>query len=171
MFCTGHQNMKYILRIQEDSWTPHAPPGLPWPGFGEQLSPSPHAVYSGLAFFSLIRVGGTGIMAVNFRLFTTRDWSLTSEWTHLNTEKAFDPNFTLGFLQALFFYSPHRPFALILHTPQLFSPLSFYHFISVFTEIYQFNTWSFHQRCGQCVFKEMPSVNGLFPMDALKAPS
>ncbi len=170
MFCTGHQNMKYILRIQEDSWTPHAPPGLPWPGFGEQLSPSPHAVYSGLAFFSLIRVGGTGIMAVNFRLFTTRDWSLTSEWTHLNTEKAFDPNFTPGFLQALFFT------ALIGRLHSSFTPLScsppspFNHFISVFT-VYQFNTWSFHQRCGHCVFKEMPSVNGLFPMDALKAPS
>ncbi len=132
MFCTGHQNMKYILRIQEDSWTPHAPPGLPWPGFGEQLSPSPHAVYSGLAFFSLIRVGGTGIMAVNFRLFTTRDWSLTSEWTHLNTEKAFDPNFTPVFLQALFFT------ALIGRLHSSFTPLSCSP-PSPFTTLFQFS--------------------------------
>lgn len=53
-------------------------------------------------------LGGTttGMMAVNFRLFTTQDWSLTSEWTHLNTERAFDPNFTPGFLLALFFLQP-----------------------------------------------------------------
>lgn len=103
------QNIKDILGIQEDSWTPHAPSGLPWPGFGEQLSPSPRAVYSALAFFSLIRVWGggttTGMMAVNFRLFTTQDWSLTSEWTHLNRERdRSTPTSPSDFYRPVFFF-------------------------------------------------------------------
>ncbi len=135
MFCTGHQSIKDILRIQEDSWTLHAPSGLPWPGFGEQLSPSPRAVYSSLAFFSLIRVGGgttTRMMAVNFRLFTTQDWSLTSEWTHLNTERAFDPNFTPGLLQAVFFTALIGPLHSSLTPLSCSSP-------SPFTTLFQFS--------------------------------
>lgn len=120
----------------QGSWTPRAPSDLPWPGFGERSPPSRHGVYSGLAFFSLIREGAgrtSGMMAVNFRLFTTQDWSLTSEWTHLNREIA-RPQL-------------HRPclFTALCtqsHSSQLFLPLSF--FISVFT-VYQFNTWSRHQ--------------------------
>lgn len=144
--CSGHQNIKDIMGIQEDSWTPHAPSGLPWPGFGEQLSPSPRAVYSGLAFFSLIRVGGggvggggttTGMMAVNFRLFTTQDWSLTSEWTHLNRERERSTPTSPPFFYRPCFLQPSK--ALCTHSshpivvvPPILLPLYFsFHCLSV----------------------------------------
>lgn len=134
----------------QDSWTPSAPSALPWPGFGEHTPPSPHGVYSGLAFFSLIREGGgQNNRNDGCKLQTVYDSGLV---THLwvNPPKQRDsstPTSPPGF-----FYRPCLFTALCtqFHSSQLFLPLSFYHFF----QFLLFISLTPGQFCGHFVLKK-----------------
>lgn len=139
----------------QGSWTPRAPSDLPWPGFGERSPPSRHEVYSGLAFFSLIREGAgrtSGMMAVNFRLFTTQDWSLTSEWTHLNREIARPQLHPWVFFTGPAFL---QPFALNLTALSCSCPSPF---TTLFLLLLFISLTPGHAISSVVTFKEMPSA-------------